>query len=224
MTMTFSAFDALLAGRFSCRAFRPDPVPRAMIERILGAACKVPSWCNAQPWQAVITSGAETDALRAALKDAVEAGGHAPDLPFPTGYSGVYQQRRRDCGWALYDAVGVTRGDRATSARQSMRNFDLFDAPHCAIISSPSELGAYGALDCGGFVTAFTLAAQAEGVATIPQAALAGFSPVLHRHLGIGDDRLILCGISFGYADPDAPANSFRTDRAPVDEIVDWRG
>ena len=105
-----------------------------------------------------------------------------------------------------------------------MRNFDLFDAPHCAIISSPAELGAYGALDCGGFVTAFTLAAQAEGVATIPQAALAGFSPVLHRHLGIGDDRLILCGISFGYADPDAPANSFRTDRAPVDEIVDWRG
>ena len=66
MTMTFSAFDALLAGRFSCRAFRPDPVPRAVIERILGAACKVPSWCNAQPWQAVITSGAETDALRAA--------------------------------------------------------------------------------------------------------------------------------------------------------------
>ena len=105
-----------------------------------------------------------------------------------------------------------------------MRNFDLFDAPHCALVSSPAELGPYGALDCGGFVTAFTLAAQAEGVATIPQAALARLSPLLHDYFGIGDDRLILCGISFGYAEPDAAANGFRTERASVADIVDWRG
>ena len=224
MTMSLSDFDTLMEGRYSCRAFRPDPVPRVVIERIVDAARKTPSWCNAQPWQVVITSGEETDALRTALREEAKKGGHSSDLPFPSGYSGVYQDRRRTCGWALYDAVGVTNGDREASARQAMRNFDLFDAPHCALVSSPAELGPYGALDCGGFVTAFTLAAQAEGVATIPQAALARLSPLLHDYFGIGDDRLILCGISFGYAEPDAAANGFRTERASVADIVDWRG
>ncbi len=224
MTMALSDLDALMAARYSCRAFRPDPVPRETIRSIVATARRVPSWCNAQPWQLSITSGAQTDALRAALHKEVHSAGQAPDLPFPSSYSGVYQDRRRTCGWALYEAVGVAKGDRAGSGRQMMRNFDLFDAPHCAIVHTAAELGPYGALDCGGFVSAFTLAAQAQGIATIAQAALASYAPMLHDHFGIGNDRLILCGISFGYADTDNPANQFRTERASVDDIVDWKG
>jgi len=224
MNMTLPALDTLMAARHSCRAFRPDPVPREVIGRILTTARRTPSWCNAQPWNLVITSGAETDAFRAALLAEAETGSHQPDIPFPASYSGPYQQRRRTCGWALYDAVGVEKGDRAGSAQQGMRNFALFDAPHCVIVSSPVELGTYGAMDCGGFVTAFTLAAQAEGVASIPQAAVASYSPLVHRHFGIGEDMLVLCAISFGYSDTEDPANSFRTERAALDEFVDWRG
>ncbi|MDE4142492.1 MULTISPECIES: nitroreductase family protein [Rhodobacterales] len=216
--------DALMKDRHSCRAFRPDPVDREVIEQILRCAQKVPSWCNAQPWKVTITSGAETDRLRNALTEAAMAGGHAPDLSFPDGYSNEYQARRRECGWALYEAVGVTKGDRAGSARQMMENFNLFGAPHCAILSSPAELGPYGAMDSGGFVAAFTLAAQAAGVASVAQAAVASFAPMLHEMLKIPQDRLILCAISFGYADPDHPANRFRTTRAPLPEFTDWRG
>ena len=39
---------------------------------------------------------------------------------------------------------------------------------------------------------------------------------------GIGEDRLILCTITFGYKDPDHPANAFRTDRAPLSEILSF--
>jgi len=224
MTVTPAQLDDLFAARFSCRAFRPAPVPRPVIEQIVATARRVPSWCNAQPWQVTITSGAETDAFRAAMVEEARTGHHDPDLPFPTGYSGPYRDRRRTCGWQLYEAVGVEKGDREGSARQMMENFSLFGAPHCAIVTSPEELGAYGALDCGGFVTGFTLAAQAAGVASIPQAALASYAPFLHRYFDIPEDRLVLCAISFGYADPDHPANAFRTGRADVDEIVDWRG
>lgn len=105
-----------------------------------------------------------------------------------------------------------------------LRNFDLFDAPHCAVISSPVDLGGYGAMDCGGYVTAFTLAAQSAGVASIPQAAVASFAPLLHDWFDIGSDRLILCAISFGYAETADPANGFRTDRAPLAEVVRWHG
>lgn len=224
MSDDFNALQRILEARYSCRAFRDDLVPRADIERIVHTAQQVPSWCNAQPWQVIVTSGPETDAFRTALKAEVASGSPQPDLPFPSGYSGVYQDRRRTCGWQLYEAVGVQKGDRAGSGAQTMRNFDLFDAPHCAIITSPAELGPYGAMDSGAFVTAFTLAAQTLGVNTIPQAAIAAYGPFLHRYFGIGDDRLVLCAISFGYGIDDHPANSFRTARATVSETVDWRG
>ncbi|MEM7320372.1 MAG: nitroreductase family protein, partial [Pseudomonadota bacterium] len=162
--------------------------------------------------------------FRNALQAEAECASPAPDLAFPDSYSGLYQDRRRACGWALYDAVGVKKGDRAGSARQMMQNFTLFDAPHCAIVSSPSELGGYGALDCGGFVTAFTMAATALGIATIPQAAVASFGPFLHRYFDIPDSQNILCAISFGYADTRHPANGFRTTRAALDEFVTWHG
>ncbi|MEM9549562.1 MAG: nitroreductase family protein [Pseudomonadota bacterium] len=222
--MQYDILTQILAARFSCRAFRPDPVAHADIERIVSAARHAPSWCNAQPWQLEITRGAETDRFRAALRAEVEAAAPTPDLDWPTGYTGIYKDRRRACGWQLYEAVGVEKGDRIGSAKQMMRNYDLFDAPHVAIVTSPAELGPYGAMDCGGFVTAFALAAQALGVATIPQAAVAAYGPMVRRHFGIPDDRLVLCAISFGYAERADPANSFRTDRAEVAEIVAWHG
>ena len=72
----------MAAPRHSCRAFKPDPVPRDQIEQIVASASRAPSWCNAQPWQLTITSGAETDAFRAALLHEAANGIPSPDLPF----------------------------------------------------------------------------------------------------------------------------------------------
>jgi len=215
--------NALLHRRHSCRAFLPEPVPEQTIRQIINVAGRVPSWCNAQPWQVIVTGGTETDALRRVLRQATQSDPD-PDYDWPKSYSGVYQARRREVGWQLYNAVGVEKGDRAGAARQSARNFDLFHAPHAAIIHAPEELGTYGALDCGGFITAFTLAAEALGVASVPQAAVAGYAGALRRHLGIAPDRRILCAISFGYRDPDHPANKFRSSRADIDDIASFRG
>jgi nitroreductase len=92
-----------------------------------------------------------------------------------------------------------------------------------AIVTSPRVLGPYGAMDTGGFLLAFTLAAQALGIATIPQAAVANYSAFVRAHFGLGEDRLMLCAVSFGYPDADHAANGFRTARAEVAEIMEWR-
>ncbi len=55
-----ATLEQLMAARFSCRSFRPEPVARATIERILKAAQMTASWCNSQPWRLEITSGAAT--------------------------------------------------------------------------------------------------------------------------------------------------------------------
>ena len=59
--------DTWLRGRRSCRAFTPEPVPRATIERMLTLAQRTASWNNVQPWEVTIASGAACDRLRAAL-------------------------------------------------------------------------------------------------------------------------------------------------------------
>lgn len=215
--------NALFRARFSCRAFKPDAVPRHHIEQVIASAKRAPSWCNAQPWHLVVTEGAATERFRRALQAQAVKGEGNLDLQGPEGYPGIYGARRRTVGWQLYDAVGVTKGDREGSSRQMMRNFALFDAPHVAVLSSPKALGGYGAMDSGGFVLAFILAARALGIDTIPQAAVANHASFVRAHFDIPDDRMVLCALSFGYADNDHPANSFRTERADLDELVEWR-
>jgi len=217
-----AALEAWLIARHSCRAFLPEPVPRATIARILDLAQRTASWCNCQPWQVAITEGAGTERLRAALQQRAEQAGFTPDFPFPREYQGEYLARRRESGFQLYGAVGVARGDREAYRRQEMRNFQLFDAPHVAIITTDEALGEYGAMDCGGYVANFLLAAQANGVATVAQASLAMYPEVLREVLGLAPDRRVVCGISFGYADTSHPANSYRTRRAEQAETVSW--
>jgi nitroreductase len=213
--------EQLLGERFSCRAFQPEPVPRATIERILTAAQKTASWCNSQPWQLAIASGAATTKFREAIFAAAASGAAGGgDFPFPREYRGVYQERRRESGFQLYNALGIARGDKAAYAKQALQNFNLFGAPHTAIVHTDEALGVYGAIDCGGYVTSFMLAAQALGVATIPQAALAFHAELVRHHFGLGEDRRVVCGISFGYPDRAHKANSYRTHRAGVSEAV----
>ncbi len=217
--------EKLLAARYSCRAFKPDPVPRATIERVLAAAQKTASWCNSQPWQVAIFSGDAVKAFGEAMyKAASERAPPVTDFDFPREYRGVYMDRRRESGFQLYNALGIQRGDKAAYNKQMLENFRFFGAPHVAIITSDEALGTYGAIDCGGYVGNFMLAAQAAGLATIPQAALAGHADVVRKHLGVGQDRRVVCGISFGYADTTHLANSYRTNRATIPEAVTFIG
>jgi nitroreductase len=215
--------SALLHARYSCRAFLPDPVPAPVIAGIVADAGRAPSWCNAQPWGVTITQGSVTARFRAALLEAVQSQKPAPDLPWPEDYPGTYGERRRTCGFQLYEAAGIAREDRAARAAQSMRNFEFFDAPHVALLHAEARLGPYAALDCGGFLTAFLLAAQARGVATIAQASVAAYPDMIRAHFGLEATRHILCAVSFGYADPDAPVNRFRTERMEIGDLLDLR-
>lgn len=217
----FAGFERIVAARWSCRAFLPDAVARETIEAILRVAQKTPSWNNAQPWEVVVTSGRATDRFRALMTDKQVSGApREPDLAFPREYRETYLARRRACGFQLYDAVGVKRGDKQGYARQTLRNYELFDAPHVAIVTTDEALGVYGAVDCGAYVSSFMLAAQALGVATIAQAALSVYSAAIREHFAIPDTRHVVCGVSFGWPDLDHPVNRYRTPRADIAEAA----
>ncbi|SPF79994.1 nitroreductase [Pseudoprimorskyibacter insulae] len=221
--MSFDTLATLLTSRQSCRGYLPDPVPQSETEAVLTTAQNVPSWCNSQPWHVTACGSEETNRLREALYAHAAQAKHNSDVPFPSAYEGLYKDRRRECGWQLYDAVGVQKGDREGSGRQMMENFRLFGAPHFLLITTPKALGPYGILDCGAFATAVLLGFEARGIGAIAMASVAGFAGFMRGWFDVPDDRDILCGISFGYADQNHPANAFRTTRAPLAEVVDWR-
>jgi nitroreductase len=215
-----SELEGLLASRYSCRGFLPDPLPDATLRRMFELAQRTPSWCNVQPWQVHLVSGADAAAFSEALLARVQAGPEAPDIPGPAAYEGVYRDRRRASGHALYEAVGVARDDLTARLSQALENFRFFGAPHVAVVSTPKALGTYGAVDCGAYVATLLLAAESLGVATIAQAALGMYADVVHDHLGVPADRDIVCGVSFGYADAAHRANTFRTERAALEDVV----
>jgi nitroreductase len=228
MTQREPDLDDLLEGlvteRWSCRAYLPDQVRHETIVRLLQLAQHAPSWCNTQPWEVFVTEGMGTEEFRAALSEHARQQGPrlCPDLPMPKEYTGVHLDRRRESGWQLYQAVGIARGDRQASAQQAFRNFELFGAPHAAIITIDASQGPYAVLDTGLYVANFLLAAHSLGLGAIPQAALATYSPFIREYFDIRQDRAVLLGISFGHPDRDHPTNSYRTSRAPLDQVIHW--
>lgn len=212
----------LLDERWTCRQFLPDQVKRPIIEHLLEMAQRTPSWCNTQPWQVIVTEGDGTERFRKGLAAHAAQNGVQPDIDFPARYSGIYQERRRECGTQLYRSIGIDKTDRAASAQQTFRNFEFFDAPHVAVLTTEAELGTYGAIDCGLYINTFLLSAHSLGLATAPQAAIASQAPFLRQYFGLPEHRLVVAGISFGYPDPDHPINSFRTTRAATADVVTW--
>src|ERR1700757_3184267 len=213
--------EELLNERYSARAFLPREVDRATIEHVLTTAQRTASWCNSQPWQVVIASGEAKERFRKAIYAEASHGlGDDYDSTPPREYVGVYLERRRESGFQLYNTLGIPRGDKVAYAKQALENYNFFGAPHVAIIHANEPLGIYGAIDCGAYVSNFMLAAQALGLGTIPQAALARHSALIRKHFDLADNRRVVCGISFGYADHAHKINSYRTSRASVADTV----
>jgi len=224
MSDRFTLLKEILHERYSCRAYLDADVPDNDVREIVAAASRAPTWCNAQPWEVIVTRGQATRAFAEVLTTAAMNTEMKPDFEWPERYTGVYQDRRRVCGYQLYDALEIDRNDRPKRDEQMMRNFSFFGAPHVAIVTTEAELGAYGAMDCGGFIALFAIAARAKGIATVVQASVTGYAPTIRDHFGIPENRLIQTAITFGYEDRSHPSNSFRTERADVDSVVTFVG
>jgi nitroreductase len=46
---------------------------------------------------------------------------------------------------------------------------------------------------------------------------------VIRELLSLSVEQQVVCGIAFGWPDESHPANSFRTSRAAIEEVVEFR-
>ena len=210
----------MIPDRHSVRAFRPDPVPPDTLAAIFADAQRAPSWCNVQPWRACVTSPPATAQLATALVAAAKSGLPHPELPFPLDYPQPHKELRIGCGAALYRAMGIARENTAGRYDAWLRNYELFDAPHVAVVACDRRLGPYAYVDVGVWLGYVLAAAADRQVDTCPMASVAAYPNVLRAHLPIATTDVILFALAFGYADENAPANRARTTRESVDANV----
>lgn len=214
--------EALYARR-STRGFLDRPVAPDLIESIFEAAQRAPSNCNIQPWQTIVVSGQARDGLARLLTGHLASGASpAPDfgpsvLP---AFEGVYRDRQHAAAAELYAAMEIERGDKGARGQASRRNWGFFGAPHVALFTMERGLGLMGAVDIGGYAHGLALMMTACGIGNCAQASLAYFPAPIREYLDIPENMGILFGMSFGYPDPDAPANRVRTERAAVRDAV----
>ena len=219
--------EALLSRR-SLRAFRPDPVPREAVERILALASRAPSGTNVQPWKVHAIAGEVRDRIAKEMHEGFvahgEEGWKRTYAYYPTKWREPYLARRRKLGWDLYGLLGIGKGDREKTKLQHARNYLFFDAPVALVFTIDDDLETGSWLDYGMFIQSVMLAARGFGLDTCPQAAIASAHEVLRKHLPIAPNEIVVCGMSLGYARGDAVENSLVTEREPVAGFAKFHG
>jgi len=218
------SLEEAVLGRRSVRGFLPKPVPREVLERVFEIAQRTPSNCNIQPWKVFVASGAARDRIRAKLVENVMSGKQMnPDFDYPGKFDGEYRTRQVECAVAMYSAMSIARDDSAGRARASLRNFKLFDAPHVAFIGMHQAFGTTVGLDVGMYAQSLMLAMHAHGIASCAQGSMRYYPDVVREEFPGNDDIRILFGISFGYEDPEVPANATRTTREGIEASVTFK-
>jgi len=214
-----------IAQRRSVRAFKPDPVPRATVERILQVAARAPSGTNMQPWKVHVLTGVAKDRLSAAILEAFDGEEeHKSEWAYyPKQFRDPYLARRRKVGWDLYGLLGIARGEAEKMHAQHGRNYTFFDAPVGLVFTVDRDLEIGSWLDYGMFLQNVMVVARSHGLETCPQAAFAPYHRVVRAELGLPDMEAVVCGMSLGYADWDRVENTLITERAALDEFVTFR-
>jgi nitroreductase len=229
--MTTMTVAQAITSRMSARAFTSQPVARELITELLQTASRAPSGTNTQPWKVYVLQGASQASLVDKVCAAHDAIRIQPELAaeykeaydyYPEKWVSPYIDRRRENGWGLYGLLGIGKGDKDKMHAQHQRNFRFFDAPVGFMFTLDEVMGRGSLVDYGMFMQNIMLAARGLGLHTCPQAAWNGFAKIILPHIGAGENEMLVCGMSLGYADETNVVNTFHTPRVPVEEFTHW--
>lgn len=174
-------FYRLLEDRRSIRQYRPDPVPREIIERILAAGLQAPSGKNRQNWRFFVVTGAKRDEY---LKHSQKSW---------LGIKDVLQQRLKPSLYQFTERFFFTLGDAPVL---------IFCYSH----NTPEEKYHTSIGSVYMAVENMNLACFAEGLGCCTMGAPLEIKEDVDRFLGLTDredykkgELELLCGMVLGY-------------------------
>jgi nitroreductase len=220
-------FSELIKARRSVRGYRPDPVPREVIEEIISVAKWAPSSMNTQPWHVHVVTGEPLDNIRRGNTENMVAG-VPPKREFPMreSYEGIHRKRQVEVAVQLFDAMGIARDDTKRRTDWVMRGFRQFDAPVSLVLTYDKYLepAAISQFDLGAFSHAIVLAAWERGLGCVINGQGIMQSHVVRTHAQIPDDQIIMICIAMGYPDDSFVANEVKSRREENKNFVRYVG
>ncbi len=209
--------------RRSTRGFKPDPVPRDVINKILEAVSNTPSYTNTQPWEVVVVSGKKKDELSKIIFELAKAKAPtSPDLPMPKGWPPEHDARGHDHGARRLATLGIERGDEEGRENLRLMNFEFYGAPCAVFLFIDGSLGEWSIFDMGLFAQNLILAAHALGVESVLQASVTNYAPQIKKFLGVPESKKLIISIPLGYPDEGVKLNTYRSLKQKPAEFTRW--
>lgn len=213
--------------RKSIRGFKPDPVSKDVLAKILEAASRAPSAMNTQPWEFAVITGDVLDRLRSAIVEKLRK--REPMQPDHQVVSwsndSIYRERQIELAKGLFELMDIPREDKQKRAAWMERGFRFFDAPVGIFLLTDTSLSESGPLlDIGAAMQNICLAARHFGLGTCIEDQSALYPEVLREIAEIPENKRIIIAIAIGYPDWDFPANDISTERASLDTNTRWVG
>jgi nitroreductase len=216
--------------RISTRAFLPTPIAREDLASLLETAQRAPSGGNLQPWKLIAVAGQEKDDIVAMAERVLAADptgpipGDRPVYPDLKAIDPVYDARRRRVGEMMYEAIGIPRDNRMGRMMWFANNYRFFGAPVGLFLIIDRRMGHGQWAHMGMYMQTIALLAEERGWGTCMQECWARLRVELHDHFGLDDDHMVYASIALGVPDRQAPVNSLYAERAPLAEVVAFRG
>jgi nitroreductase len=210
--------------RYSVRAFNPVPVSKQVLEKVLTAAQRSPSWANTQTWEFAVAGGERMKELRETLANQAFAQDERnPDIERPE-WNSPFKERRNENGRRLYDLLGIKREDVEAQLNWFVSMYRFFGAPNAIFIYTEKDISPWAILNVGLVAQTVSLAALEFGLGSIMLAAGISYPDTVRRMLNIPASKQLVIALAIGYPDENAAVNKFRTHRVPLDEICAWHG
>ncbi len=214
-----------ICSRKSIRGYKPTPVARDTLQKILDIATRAPSSDNAQTWEITVVTGEVLDNIRWGNVEKLTYG-VMPNPDFALGrLEGVYRQREVELAIQIFQLMGIAREDRDERAQWRQRGFRFFDAPTVIILSADSSLSESRILlDAGLIAQTICLAALNYDLGTCISVQGVLYPEVIRKFTNIPESKRIIISIAIGYPDWDFPANKLESKREPLEGITTWYG
>lgn len=185
---------SLIRQRRSIRAYKSNPVPREIIERVLEAATWAPSGKNFQNWQFFVLQGSHKDQYLQYSQKAWE------------GSREILEKRLKPSLYQFTERFFYTLGNAPIL-------IFAYNKPNPEENNQTSLGSVYMA------VQNLLLAAEAEGLGTCAMGSPLEVKADVDRFLGVDPTELqLVCGITLGYPDHHPPAAPRQGDR------ISWLG
>lgn len=202
--------------RKSIRSYSDRKVSNELIKKLLIKSSRAASGGNLQPWKIfVLNNKSMQDFLL--FQDKWDN----PEQPaydiYPKQLKEPYRTSRFELGEQMYEILGIPRDDKEGRIKQVIKNFQFFGAPSAFFCFIDRQMGPPQWSDLGMFLQTFMLLAKEEGLDTCAQEAWSMKNDSVSSFVHADSNDILFCGMCIGYQDENAPINSLKSERRPIE-------